>query len=280
METISILSFNRTGSTVVAQSLAQVLDLKQPRSGGKYCGEITNISTVLMRFDENGRDVNVPYKLPLPEGTYVKTYDQIDGFVQRRKMYDNPKPFEMGSERYLQEVKKRSQLLRQNVANKHKSLFKIQTRTFVQYFNDTSLLDGYSFIFCARRDAREQILSNLVMKNTHIMHIGFEDHILDLPTFEVKKYHYEYYVEALKDTIQLFEHYRKQGQIHNIIHYEDWQNDAEQILPLLGYDKQPVHTFKKIKYKQGHKGNLVNNLEEVYEWFKGDEDILDYQYTL
>ena len=267
MKTFAILSYNRTGSTVVGQALAQVLDLKEPRSGEKYCGEITNIAEVLMRFDENGRDVNVPYKLPLPEGTYVKTYDQIDGFVQRRKMYDNPKPFEMGSERYLQEVKKRSQLLRQNVANKHKSLFKIQTKTFVKYFKDTDLLDGYSFIFCARRDIREQILSNLVSKNTHIMHIGFEDQTVDVPTFDVKRNDYDDYVQALKDTNRLFEHYRERGQIQNVIHYEDWQHDVNHILPLLGFEPQPIHTYKKIRYKQGHKGTLVNNLEEVYEWF-------------
>lgn len=280
METISILSFNRTGSTVIGQALSQVLDLKQPRQGGKYCGEITNIAEWLMLEDEEGKEINVEYKLPLPEGTYVKTYDQIDGFVQRTRIYDDPKPFEIGSERYLEEVKKRSQLLKQNVENKHKSLFKIQTRTFVQYFNDTSLLDGYSFIFCARRDAREQILSNLVMKNTHVMHVGYENIILDLPSFNVKYWHYRYYVQALKDTIRLFEHFRSRGQIRNLIFYEDWQNDVEQILPLLGFNKQPVHTYKKIKYKQGHKSNLVNNLDEVYEWFKEDEDVLDYEYTI
>ena len=280
METISILSFNRTGSTVIGQALSQVLDLKQPRQGGKYCGEITNIAEWLMLEDEEGKEINVEYKLPLPEGTYVKTYDQIDGFVQRTRIYDDPKPFEIGSERYLEEVKKRSQLLKQNVENKHKSLFKIQTRTFVQYFNDTSLLDGYSFIFCARRDAREQILSNLVMKNTHVMHVGYNDIILDLPSFNVKYWHYRYYVQALKDTIRLFEHFRSRGQIRNLIFYEDWQNDVEQILPLLGFNKQPVHTYKKIKYKQGHKSNLVNNLDEVYEWFKEDEDVLDYEYTI
>lgn len=280
METISILSFNRTGSTVIGQALSQVLDLKQPRQGGKYCGEITNIAEWLMLEDEEGKEINVEYKLPLPEGTYVKTYDQIDGFVQRTRIYDDPKPFEIGSERYLEEVKKRSQLLKQNVENKHKSLFKIQTRTFVQYFNDTSLLDGYSFIFCARRDAREQILSNLVMKNTHVMHVGYDNIILDLPSFNVKYWHYRYYVQALKDTIRLFEHFRSRGQIRNLIFYEDWQNDVEQILPLLGFNKQPVHTYKKIKYKQGHKSNLVNNLDEVYEWFKEDEDVLDYEYTI
>jgi len=273
MKTLAILSYNRTGSTVVGQCLAQV-------HNKDYIGEITNISEILMRYDEDGKDVNVPYKPPLPDGTYVKTYDQIDGFVQRTRIYDDPKPFEIGSERYLEEVKKRSQLLRQNVENKHKSLFKIQTRTFTQYFNDTSLLDGYSFIFCARRDAREQILSNLVMKNTHVMHIGYENMTLDLPSFDVKYWHYRYYVQALQDTIRLFEHFRSCGQIQNVIHYEDWQNDVEQILPLLGFNKQPVDTYKKIKYKQGHKGNLVNNLEQVYEWFKEDEDILDYKYII
>ena len=280
METFAILSYNRTGSTVVGQALAQVLDLKEPRSGGKYCGEITNIAEWLMLEDKEGKQINVEYKPPLPKGTYVKTYDQIDGFVQRTRIYDDPKPFEIGSERYLAEVKKRSQLLRKNVENTHKSLFKIQTRTFVQYFNDTSLLDGYSFIFCARRDAREQILSNLVTKYTHVMHIGYDDITLDLPSFDLWYWHYRYFVQAFKDTIRLFEHFRSRGQIRNLIFYEDWQHDVEQILPLLGFDKQPVKTFKKIKYKQGHKRNLVNNLDEVYEWFEEDKDILDYEYII
>lgn len=272
MKTFAILSYNRTGSTVVGQCLAQA-------HGKDYIGEITNISENLMRYDENGKDVNVPYKLPLPNGTYVKTYDQIDGSVQRTFILNDPKPFEIGSERYFAEVKKRSQLLRQNVINQNKSFFKIQTRTFVQYFDDTSLLDGYSFIFCARRDIKEQILSNLVSKNTHIMHIGFEDQTIDVPTFDVKRKHYDYYVQALKDTNRLFEHYRQRGQIQNVIHYEDWQHDVGQILPLLGFEPQPVDTYKKIKYSQGHQSNLVNNLEQVYEWM-ADDDIFDYEYTI
>ena len=139
--------------------------------------------------------------------------------------------------------------------------------------------NGYSFIFCARRDIREQTLSNLVSKNTHIMHIGFEDQTVDVPTFDIKRKHYDYYVQALKDTNRLFEHYRQRGQIQNVIHYEDWQHDVNQILPLLGFEPQSVHTYKKIKYTQGHQSNLVNNLEQVYEWM-ADDDIFDYKYTL
>ena len=272
MKTLAILSYNRTGSTVVGQCLAQAHDKD-------YIGEITNIPEILMRYDENGKDVNVPYKLPLPEGTYIKTYDQIDESVQRTFIYDNPKPFEIGTERYLKEVKKRSQLLRQNVINQNKSFFKIQTETFLKYFEDTSLLDGYSFIFCARRDIREQILSNLVSKHTNIMHIGFEDQTVDVESFDINYQIYDFYVQALKKTNRLFEHFKQRGQIQNVIHYEDWQHDVEQILPLLGFDSQPVDTYKKIKYKQGHKGNLVNNLEQVYEWM-ADDDIFDYKYTI
>ena len=271
MKTLAILSFNRTGSTVVGQCLAQA-------HNKDYIGEITNIPEVLMRYD-NGRDVNVPYEPPLPEGTYVKTYDQIDGRIQRTFMYDDPKPFEIGTDRYSAEVDKRKQLLKQNVLNESKSFFKIQTQTFLRNFKDTDLLDGYSFIFCARRDIREQTLSNLVAKNTHIMHIGFEDQTVDVPTFDIKRNHYDFYVQALRDTNRLFEHYKQCGQIQNIIHYEDWQHDVEQILPLLGFEPQPVHTYKKIKYTQGHQSNLVNNLEQVYEWM-ADDDIFDYKYTL
>ena len=109
MKTLAILSFNRTGSTVVGQCLAQA-------HNKDYIGEITNIPEVLMRYD-NGRDVNVPYEPPLPEGTYVKTYDQIDGRIQRTFMYNDPKPFEIGTDRYSAEVDKRKQLLKQNVLN-------------------------------------------------------------------------------------------------------------------------------------------------------------------
>ena len=115
METYAILSYNRTGSTVVGQCLAQA-------HNKDYIGEITNIPEVLMRYDNNGKDVNVPYELPLPKGTYVKTYDQIDGSVQRNFIYDDPKPFEIDTERYTAEVEKRKQLLKQNVKNKNRHL--------------------------------------------------------------------------------------------------------------------------------------------------------------
>ena len=272
MKTLAILSYNRTGSTVVGQCVAQA-------HGKDYIGEITNIPEVLMRYDENGKDVNVPYEPPLPEGTYVKTYDQIDGSIQRTFMYNDPKPFKLGTERYTEEVKKRKQLLKQNLLNQNKSFFKIQTQTFVRNFEDTGLLDGYSFIFCARRDIREQILSNLVSKNTHIMHIGFEDQTVDVATFDIQRKHYDYYVQAMRETNRLFEHYKQRGQIHRVIHYEDWQHDVGEILPLLGFESQPVDTYKKIKYTRGHKGNLVNNLEQVYEWML-DDDIFDYEYTI
>jgi len=272
METYAILSYNRTGSTVVGQCLAQA-------HNKDYIGEITNIPEVLMRYDNNGKDVNVPYELPLPKGTYVKTYDQIDGSVQRNFIYDDPKPFEIDTERYTAEVEKRKQLLKQNVKNENKSFFKIQTQTFVRNFGDNSLLDGYSFIFCARKDIKEQMLSYLVSKNTHIMHIGFEDQVVDVPTFNIKREHFDFCVRGLRETNLLFEYYKKRGQIHKIIYYEDWQHDVAQILPLLGFQSQEVDTYKKIKYTVGHKRNLVNNLEEVFDWMKNDITF-DYKYTI
>lgn len=272
MKTYAILSYNRTGSTVVGQCLAQA-------HNKDYIGEITNIPEVLMRYDDNGKDVNVPYELPLPNGTYVKTYDQIDGRIQRNFIYDDPKPFVVGTQRYVDEVEKRKQLLTQNTINHNKSFFKIQTQTFVRNFQDNSLLDDYSFIFCARRNIKEQMLSYLVSKNTNIMHIGFEDQIVDVPTFNIKRKHFDFCVRGLKDTNLLFEHFKTLGQIEKIIYYEDWQHDVGQILPLLGFESQKVHTYKKIKYTLGHKTNLVNNLQEVYDWMK-DDDIFDYKYTI
>lgn len=272
MKTFAILSYNRTGSTVVGQCLAQVHQKE-------YIGEITNIPFVLMRYDENGKDVNVPYEPPLPKGTYVKTYDQIDGAVQRSFLYDNPKPFDIGSERYYNEVIKRKQLLQQNVHNQDKSFFKIQTQTFAQNFQDPELLHGYSFVFCARRDIREQILSYLIAKHTKIMHIGYQDQTVDVPTFDIPRQHFDFCVQGLQETNRLFEYFKQRKQIDTVIHYEDWQDDVDKILPLLGYPTQSVETFKKIKYTLGHKSNLVNNLEQVMSWMQ-DPDVFEYKYTL
>ncbi len=272
MKTFAILSYNRTGSTVVGQCLAQAHQKE-------YIGEITNIPFVLMRYDENGKDVNVPYEPPLPKGTYVKTYDQIDGAVQRSFLYDNPKPFDIGSERYYNEVIKRKQLLQQNVHNQDKSFFKIQTQTFAQNFQDPQLLHGYSFVFCARRDIREQILSYLIAKHTKIMHIGYQDQTVDVPTFDIQRQHFDFCVQGLQETNRLFEYFKQRKQIDTVIHYEDWQDDVDKILPLLGYPTQSVETFKKIKYTLGHKSNLVNNLEQVMSWMQ-DPDVFEYKYTL
>ena len=111
------------------------------------------------------------------------------------------------------------------------------------------------------------------------MHIGFEDQTIDAESFDINYQIYDFYVQALKKTNCLFEHFKQRGQIQNVIYYEDWQHDVKQILPLLGFESQPVDTYKKIKYKQGHKGNLVNNLEQVYEWMI-DDDIFDYEYII
>src|SRR6056300_417854 len=122
MKTYSILSYNRTGSTVVGQCLAAALNTE-------YEAEITNIPSILMRYDETGKDVNVPFKKPLPNGTYVKTYSVTNGRVTRIFKYDNPSPFIPDSEEYKKEVKNRIELIRYNLSSDHKSIFKIQPQT-------------------------------------------------------------------------------------------------------------------------------------------------------
>ena len=272
MKTYSILSYNRTGSTVVGQCLAGYF-------GKEYQAEITNIPSVLMRYDETGKDVNVPFTDNLPEGTYVKTYDIIDNEVKRIFNYDNPKPFEIGTYSHKQEVDKRKTLLRFNKDSKNKSIFKIQPQTYMTHFRDLEFLEDYSFIFCARKDIKEQILSYLAAIETKIFHIGYDDQIVNVPQITISRKNFEYCLEGLIITNKLFEYFKDKNQIEKIIFYEDWEDDQNKILPLLGLENKQVNTFKKIRYSVGSKHNLVNNLEEVYDWMNNAEQF-NYTYRI
>ena len=272
MKTYSILSYNRTGSTVVGQMLAGYF-------GKEYQAEITNMSTVLMRYDETGKDVNVPFKNNLPKGTYVKTYDIIDNEIKRIFNYNNPKPFIIGSYDYKQEVDKRKKLLQFNKNSNNKSIFKIQPQTYMINFRDLEYLEDYSFIFCARRDLKEQILSYLIAMQTKIFHIGYDDQVIDAPNITISHKNFEYCLEGLIITRNLFEYFKEKKQIDKIIFYEDWEDDTNKILPLLGFKNTPTKTFKKIKYTVGEKHKLVNNLQEVYDWMDNEEEF-NYTYKL
>jgi len=272
METYSILSYNRTGSTVVGQCLAG-------HFGQEYQAEITNIPSVLMRYDDNGNDINVPFKKPLPEGTYVKTYEIQEGYVKRYLEFDNPEPFIFGTSRFTKEVEKRKKLLKYNCKSKNKSIFKIQPQSFMENFNEPKILDGYRFIFCARRDIREQILSYLVAMETRLFHIGYNDQIIHLDKITIKRKYFDFCIDGLKLTNKLCEYYKSTNQIGKIIFYEDWQDDVSKVLPLLGFKHSPTITFKKIKYSVGSKHNLVNNLEQVYKWMDNAEEF-NYTYRL
>lgn len=270
MKAYSILSYNRTGSTVVGQCLAAHFGLE-------YQAEITNIPSVLMRYDETGKDVNVPYKVPLPEGTYAKTYTIKDGRVERIFQYEDPKPYIPGSKAFDLEVEKRSSLIRYNSSSEYKSIFKIQPQTFCNNFKDYNILDGYTFIFCARRDIREQILSYLIAMNTKLFHIGYKDQIVNVDPVTIKRSQFDFCVEGLHQTNQMFEMHK--DKIETVIYYEDWQNDTSKILPLLGFKHTTAETFKKIKYSIGAKQKLVNNLEQVYDWMD-KEKVFEYTYQL
>lgn len=272
MKTYSILSYNRTGSTVVGQMLAGYF-------GKEYQAEITNMSDVLMRYDETGKDVNVPFKNNLPKGTYVKTYDIIDNGIKRIFNFKNPKPFIIGSYDYKQEVDKRKKLLQFNKNSNNKSIFKIQPQTYMINFRDLEYLEDYSFIFCARRDLKEQILSYLIAMETKIFHIGYDDQVVDAPNITISRKNFEYCLEGLIITRNLFEYFKEKKQIDKIIFYEDWQNDTNKILPLLGFKNTPTKTFQKIKYTVGEKHKLVNNLQEVYDWMDNAEEF-NYTYKL
>ena len=272
MKNYSILSYNRTGSTVVGQMLAGYF-------GKEYQAEITNMSTVLMRYDETGKDVNVPFSDNLPDGTYVKTYDVIDEEVKRIFNYNNPKPFEIGTYEYKQEVEKRKRLLEYNKNSDNKSIFKIQPQTYLTHFRDLEFLEDYDFIFCARRDIREQILSYLIAMKTKIFHIGFNNQVVDVPRITINRKNFEYCLEGLIITNKLFKYFKGRKQIDQIIFYEDWEDDTNKILPLLGFKNTPTKTFKKIKYTVGEKHKLVNNLQEVYDWIDNEEEF-NYTYKL
>lgn len=270
MKTYSILSYNRTGSTVVGQCLAAYF-------GGEYQAEITNIPSVLMRYDENGNDINVPFNQPLPKGTYVKTYCIKDGYVVRDLIYDDPEPFVPGTENYKKEVAKRLDLIKYNRISIDKSIFKIQPQSFTSNFTDYSALDGYTFVFCARKDIREQILSYLIAINTKLFHVGFVEQSVDLPKITITKDQFDFCVQGLRQTNKMFEACKHN--IETIIYYEDWQDDVSKILPLLGFKHTPAKTFKKIKYSAGSKHNLVNNLQEVYDWMENETEF-NYTYRL
>lgn len=272
MKTYSILSYNRTGSTIVGQCLAGYF-------GKEYQAEITNIPSVLMRYDETGKDVNVPFEQPLPYGTYVKTYDIVEGEVKRILNFDDPKPFKHGTEEHQIEVEKRIKLLQYNAQSNTKSIFKIQPQTFEQNFYNPDLLKDYTFIFCARKDIKEQILSYLIAMETKLFHVGFEDQIVNVPKVTIKRKSFDFCLEGLRITNKLFKHYKSKNQIAKIIFYEDWQDDISKILPLIGFKNVPTNTFKKIKYTVGSKQNLVNNLEQVYEWMDNESEF-DYTYKL
>ena len=271
MKTYSILSYNRTGSTIVGQCLASYFGLE-------YQAEITNIADVLMRYDETGKDVNVFYKTPLPQGTYAKTYDICNNRVERILNYNNPKPFIIDSKEYQEEVSKRIQLLKYNKNSKYKSIFKIQPQKYVLHFKDPKILDGYNFIFCARRDIKKQIISYLIAMETKIFHIGYIDQTLDISPITVTKKRFDHCLEGLKQTNQLFEYYKENNQIEKIIYYEDWEDDVNKILPLLGFEHTSAKTFKKIKYTVGSKFKLVKNLEEVYDWMNNEPEF-NYTYS-
>jgi hypothetical protein len=100
-----------------------------------------------------------------------------------------------------------------------------------------------------------------------------------VPTFDIQRQHFDFCVQGLQETNRLFEYFKQRKQIDTVIHYEDWQDDVDKILPLLGYPTQSVETFKKIKYTLGHKSNLVNNLEQVMSWMQ-DPDVFEYKYKL
>lgn len=272
MKTLSVLSYNRTGSTIVGQAVASSLGLE-------YQAEITNIPDILMRYDENGKDVAVEYTENLPEGTYSKTYDIINDRVERSLNYNNPKPFIHGTPEYLLEVDKRSNLLRHNVKSSKKSIFKIQTQKFVEHFNDFKLLDDYSFIFCTRKDLVTQVLSYLTAINTKVFHVVKDTKTLEVKPFKIKKDKFDYIVRGLNNTHLMFEHYKMLGQISNIIFYEDWQNDPNKIFDILGLDRVPTDFWNKIKYNVNNFEEAIINIDEVKEWIS-NEPAFDYTYKL
>jgi len=272
MKTYSILSYNRTGSTVVGQVLAAYFEKE-------YQAEITNIPDLLMRYDSYGKSYTVDYQKPLPKGTFNKTYDVVNGQVVKTLLYDNPKPFVYGSEIFFNEVEKRKNLIRHNSRSASKSIFKIQCHKYLDLFNDLEVLHDYNFLFCTRRDLKEQILSYLVAMETKLFHIGYNDQIVDTKCIDINKDKFNYCVKGLKATRKMFEYFKDRNQIDKIIYYEDWQDDTNKILPLLGLKHKPVETFKKIKYTVGSKHNLVNNLQEVYDWMDNEPEF-NYTYRL
>ena len=270
MKTYSVLSYNRTGSTVVGQCLAAYFGLE-------YQAEITNIPDILMRYDKQGRSYTVDYTKSLPVGTFNKTYDIIKNRVEKTLLYDNPVPFSPGTAAFKNELSKRKDLLLYNAKSQYKSIFKIQTQKFMENFKDNHLLNDYTFIFCARRNIREQILSYLIAMETKLFHIGYENQIVNLPPVKITRDKFLYCLQGLKYTNQMFELHR--DKIETVIYYEDWQDDTSKILPLLGFKHIPAKTFKKINYSVGPKQNLVENLQEVYEWMDNESEF-NYEYKL
>ena len=112
-----------------------------------------------------------------------------------------------------------------------------------------------------------------------IFHIGYDDQVIDAPNITISRKNFEYCLKGLIITRNLFEYFKEKKQIDKIIFYEDWQNDTNKILPLLGFKNTPTKTFQKIKYTVGEKHNLVNNLEQVYDWMNNAEEF-NYTYKL
>jgi len=277
--TYSVLAHLRNGSTIVSQAIALYLSKKYCNQYKReYQGEITNIYRHLMYYDEEGNDTIVDFDPP-PNGSYNKTYSIIDDQVARVMDYNNLAILKQDTPEREQEVFKRIACMNHNQNAELKCVYKIQTSTFADEFNKHvgDAINEHKFIFCSR-NFTDQFISWVTAKTTKIYHLlpRKTEPIIEVPKISVSDTMFNEFVRHTKNTIKIFETYRKQ--IVKVIDYDSWQGSPTKIYEQLEWDdyKEYVtsdelneHLFKKLIYSTTP-NKYIENYNQVLEWIDNE----------
>ena len=297
--TYSVLAHLRHGSTIVSQAIALYLSKKySTQYKREYQGEITNIYKHLMYYDEEGNDcIYDDFDTP-PNGSYNKTYRIIYDQVARVMDYNNLAILKQDSPEREQEILKRITCMNHNQNAEVKCVYKIQTSTFADEFEQHigNAINKHSFIFCTR-NFTDQFISWVTAKTTKIYHrippriinpklakgkkvkpveVDLTEPIIEVPKINVSDTMFNEFVRHTKNTIKIFETYRKQ--IVKVIDYDSWQGSPTKIYEQLEWDdyKEHVtsdelneHLLKKLIYSTTPK-KYIENYNQVLEWIDNE----------
>jgi len=282
--TYSVLAHLRNGSTIVSQAIALYLSKKySTQYKREYQGEITNIYKHLMYYDEEGNDCIYDHGDPVfdtpPNGSYNKTYKIIYDQVARVMDYNNLTILKQDTPERKQEILKRITCMDHNQNSELKCVYKIQTSTFVDEFEQHigNAINKHSFIFCTR-NFTDQFISWVTAKTTKIYHLlpRKTEPIIEVPKISVSDTMFNEFVRHTKNTIKIFETYRKQ--IIKVIDYDSWQGSPTKIYVLLGWgdykeyvtsDELNEHLFKKLIYSTTP-NKYIENYNQVLEWIDNE----------